>query len=31
MKKKSISYKLYNVSRSIGRIANITKDIDKKK
>ena len=28
MKKKSISYKLYNVSRSIGRIASITKDIE---
>ena len=28
MKKKSISYKLYNVSRSIVRIASITKDIE---
>ena len=28
MKKKSISYKLYNVSRSIGRNASITKDIE---
>ena len=28
MKKKSISYKLYNVSRFIGRIASITKDIE---
>lgn len=28
MKKKSISYKLYNVSRSIGRIVSITKDIE---
>ena len=28
MKKKSISYKLYNVSRYIGRIKSITKDIE---